>query len=1530
MSGPQYQTMNDVILNKIETMKDVYFIDPNRILQDYRKETAEIEGYHGRELLELLQNAVDELETATKRYVCIELSGNTLRFSNNGSLFSEAGITSLMYSNLSPKHNTHKYIGNKGTGFRSVLNWANCVRIYSGDLSIEFSTECAEELLNELLSKEAIKSYQTKNPDLKVATLVVPKIINPLLEKEYDTVIEIDVKDAMLEDVQDQIKNIDARTLLFLNKLERLTITRNFDKIVFDKSPQSETEELSNVLIRTYVNNQIIDTDKWMIAYREDKVEERYYKVSVAYKTDMSVKPGVLYSYFKTQIEFPVPALVHGTFDLSANRNHLNETPLNKTVLEAACSLLIDTAMHIDEYAIDYAPLRLLSLKKDFPTELVWTKIDEFYYRAIADRKLFPTVNSEYISFADNPKFYESRIADYVNGVYFSSLLLYSEDDAIRSMIKKLAKLQSSNLKYDYDAISKGIDSLLPAMNVKERAALCVEFLKDHNTIPKGSFPPKFILDSDNRVVNYKHYIFFPPETKNGDFPQPPKFASLVYMQRGLLSAFRDALGTTVTLRTLAEKLSTLNVREYNLTEIIRSVISKLNNREKKYSKNTRKCCIETVFWLWRISKRDRLQDINLQTFRVPTVARDEKIRSADILYLGEEYGNTITENLFVGKDDLFIASPQVYGICLDEINRFSEFLMGIGIAKYPRIIYKEIRPLPDAYKAILLRNFDYPLMAGDSVYLSLNDLAQASISRVNVETIEHYEAILEKAETKHIITWLQSDDRARLLVTAKYEQSQKSLGYVSKGYQQYDRHISNNKISCFMRYEFSQRLWIDVAGKRYSISQCLLRNGVGQLLLPYAVEPDLDNYVTGYYQLISEKADIRLLFTKIGAAETFAELSTNALYGILLALPSFDENGEISKALYHSIIDARGLSVLEEGNANYKKFMESGMVYCKNIRAFTDIKSALYLTEKTVSKEVLKNFKLIAIPSRQNQEIIKRYFGVNSIKIKGTIVGTPVIHNLDSEFVEDFNSFKVYAFCYRIRNAKQGEITSIKSIKVRLCNTIEANYETERVALDDYSFIRGNDAVYVKAPVGVSNMEMLRNDLGFCAAMADIITSTVDIQDDRLFQCLRSLYGQKDVGRQKLILQDLDDLGVLVASKETLEHIQSQQEMFLTACEQIGGKDILEAIQQSTLKLNFDNINSPINIEALLQVLQILEIDVQEFNNKSEFYIDLRNYYLEKLRYLVEQNRFKYKNTLFASLIDKGIDEQKNFLKRFDNFLSYKYSPINTKSFDVNKIFYKQWPILEKQTEQDADTKWKQNREMFAKEKNNSIIAGLLADLENDSLLYFGAFDELTKRYDVKVTEWKKQDEKDLAIQKPNEVPIAPIEVLSVSAAPLNISDNGHSNSTGSRFAGTQREQNKALWGAFAEEVVYRTFAQNLSDVKWVSENAKKKGVNPEGVGGLGYDLTFVDENGETIYVEIKSTVGSSIKFMITERELSFAEINCQRYEVALVTNIGDESNRKIHRLQGLFSYQEGENRHVNSKFSLFSDDYTVCCVVR
>src|SRR5690606_33927729 len=94
--------------------------DHSRIISDYHAEKQIAESYNGRQLLELLQNADD----AGTDEVLIDLNSEKgiLRIANNGTPFDISGVQSLMLAYKSSKNKRH-YIGNKGLGFRSVLNW---------------------------------------------------------------------------------------------------------------------------------------------------------------------------------------------------------------------------------------------------------------------------------------------------------------------------------------------------------------------------------------------------------------------------------------------------------------------------------------------------------------------------------------------------------------------------------------------------------------------------------------------------------------------------------------------------------------------------------------------------------------------------------------------------------------------------------------------------------------------------------------------------------------------------------------------------------------------------------------------------------------------------------------------------------------------------------------------------------------------------------------------------------------------------------------------------------------------------------------------------------------------------------------------------------------------------------------------------------------------------------------------------------------------------------------------------------------
>jgi len=172
--------MQEWVKLKLEKVKQSYVIEILNMTGAYRREIESSKEYHGRQLLELLQNADDEAENTKNSSVLIRLEKDRLIIANNGTPFSKEGILSLMYSNNSPKIKRQKKIGYKGLGFRSILNWSQSIGIKSGPFSIEFSKDNAIGFLKKLLEnhpelKREVEVASTENEQYPIATLAVPK-----------------------------------------------------------------------------------------------------------------------------------------------------------------------------------------------------------------------------------------------------------------------------------------------------------------------------------------------------------------------------------------------------------------------------------------------------------------------------------------------------------------------------------------------------------------------------------------------------------------------------------------------------------------------------------------------------------------------------------------------------------------------------------------------------------------------------------------------------------------------------------------------------------------------------------------------------------------------------------------------------------------------------------------------------------------------------------------------------------------------------------------------------------------------------------------------------------------------------------------------------------------------------------------------------------------------------------------------------------------------------------------------------------
>lgn len=133
------------IQTDIEDKKICY--NRNSIRSFFNTENKYTESYKGREILEIIQNAEDA--KANELIFTIDKEQNKIVISNNGENFSLDGYRSLLYPDLSAKPKG-VFIGQKGLGFRALINWAKEISIISNGLKVTFSEEISKKLLEEL------------------------------------------------------------------------------------------------------------------------------------------------------------------------------------------------------------------------------------------------------------------------------------------------------------------------------------------------------------------------------------------------------------------------------------------------------------------------------------------------------------------------------------------------------------------------------------------------------------------------------------------------------------------------------------------------------------------------------------------------------------------------------------------------------------------------------------------------------------------------------------------------------------------------------------------------------------------------------------------------------------------------------------------------------------------------------------------------------------------------------------------------------------------------------------------------------------------------------------------------------------------------------------------------------------------------------------------------------------------------------------------------------------------------------------
>lgn len=1621
-------------MNSVSNMQEWVKIELGKVEQSYitqilnmtgayRREIERSKGYHGRQLLELLQNADDEAENTEKPSVLIKLEIDRLIIANNGSPFSKEGILSLMYSDNSPKIKRQKKIGYKGLGFRSVLNWSQSIGIKSGHFSIEFSRDNAIDFFKSLLQKHPklrtdIKEASTEIEKYPIATLAVPKWKETydIDTSEYETYIIINFSSNKIrQEIQQQINELCMEVALFLNNLRSIKLESSERKETILRMP---LEDYGYEEIQLQDDSgKVIDSKKWRIFssigelpehIRQDEMTKQFeYDLRIAVSENIDDDINRLFSFFRTEVKFPFPAIIHGTFDLDGTRNHLNKNEVNEFLLEKLAELMIDTAKQLTQVTdeVNWDSMKLLVKKGDFDEKVEKMSFYEKLLDKIKSHKLVPVISNKYMAVDENPVFFETPYAEILKKFpeVFCELALHTSDTGVQQLIKDL-----DIVEYEQKDFIKRLNQVSDQLNIDDRAELILKIASDYlhyfERIEKRVMPSLFV-DEGGKVIDSKTQSLLPPERSRF---QLPKNVAITFISNELFRILKNKSGVN-TGEMLVNKLKYFNIQPYSFDTVIRRIVNSTTRYNRKNPENSQEHIKNMLNSLFLIFKDDKDSEKKFPAnVNVPLITRKGELKNARELYFGSEYpAGKVMDALYSSIDDtVFVANKDELGFRQDDEHKVTEFLEWVGVERFPPVELQETKE--EEYAGYVLKKLNYPYKTncGDifSSYEQFKEKKSEYTSSIRIYNIAVIDAILEKARFEDIIVWLHLDTNIHKMISKGQELEGSTYQIDIRGKRKL-RTIYHRDISSFIVWKIKTTKWIKTeSGGKVKPEICYLSKTLIDMS-PLVEVPALNLKDKAFKENNIELSDIEYILTKVGVSKDFSDFPTETIYSILRKLETSDPEGKKAKTIYRQIIESKprewSKEVAEEKAR--KDFVKDGKLLAKSdgqIRYFP-VKDTYYVDNITFCKQIMHKFPIVEIDRRSGKDQVRDIFGVNPLEdIKFEINEEPHRHKLDKDFSKAFESFKPYILAYRLQKKDvNSELNRLKKLKIVLCTGIRATYKHNDVEddlkLNPYEHIQagGETTAYLllNPEKRYDNLGDLKNDIKFCESLAEIISGILKVGENR--KDFRDLFPKDRSQRDMIIQSDLDDphLEKLKKARELFRNPSDLEEDFWqnilevkgnarNIIEQVEGKEVVKLladelkIEKSLLeelykKINYEELSIKSNLPYFKQLFEALKMSAEEFNHVSYEQIDFQEYFEKEITYETFKLLNKFRSFLYSQLLDKDIDEKKNFMKYVneykESYLINDYDINKELEIDKKKYFdmlfkkekFKQLELtyeqLTEQNEIDLEKLFRDKKMKLQKKLTQTMpflseyIKEFLDDNENKSLLFFGEYDELIKQFEneykleetgegiVRTRKKKiKLNDKDAEYDENNyqtlmdniDEDLNDNEYYIDMYDPVKPREKPSQGRPGGRAGSSAKVTNSKEIGFIGEYYVYQSLIKKYSkdNVSWVSEYAKTANINTEGRDGLGYDLMRIDDKGEVHYVEIKATNTDDLSFPISSSEVRFGEKHKDNYEIILVFNVCSQ-NREFKNLGNIFKYAEDESFTNNTKFSVENDGFRI-----
>lgn len=1458
--------MHDKILKEIETRKEIYQTSPYDMVAAYNREIETEKEYNGRQLLELLQNADDE--KSDEVLIKLDTQQKTLQILNRGINcipFSFKGIRSLMISNLSSKTNK-KFIGNKGLGFRSIINWSEKIIINSNDLDIVFSRDTVDDIYDELFDRDIqrkIREERELPPSIKpIPFLSIPKV-SQNKQSEWVTTVAILYKDKYQNDIKKQIGDLRKEILLFLNHLKTLVVIVD-DDIVLEVDKDSLLQEWNIFQRKEQLPREFWDKDN----------EAEYYDLKLALQDNLENNIKELFSYFPTKIDINLPYIVHGTFELNSSRNEINDSKKNRYILKELVHLIIDTAKELTKQEVSYKAIEMLSFtSKNNVLESLgfYEAIDE----AIDVLEIFPCLDSAYRSMDD--VVFEDELSSFVYNtsydVYFPNLLIplpehISLDNfSLSSTIEREKFILLSEMIKD---IKTRVDYIY----------ILASIYTDDNKLP-------ILVDENGELIGLDDDVYTP---SNQDF-SIPKYVKIKFIHKelfGRLIGKFNLKSTDNKPREIQRKLKEItNIQSYEPAPVLQKIVTTTNKVLNQNGIDTKTIIKQMVQSLYEnfilLDKTTIPNDTKIQLLN-----KDESLSDAKDLFLSVTYpSGEITETLFrdVFANKEFLANISVYGLENEPIEDVEMLFLWLGVNKISKLI-----PTSKFDKQSYCRKY-FTLISGKPDYAHHMTIG-------NVHTIYKLDEISKNITLEKFVLWCIKDEHI-------YESFIEKIQVMLRGSRGGYINTRHSDISFIYHKLLSLNVFKDYLIGNEKISQLVN-------------EYQFNFQYREFEKYNINKADIESMLLKIGATDKFEKLSIDAVSKVVHSLPKKTPEGKQAQSIYKLCIKHFERNKLPLNNSNIAMFFAKK----ENQKRYYNAKEVFYNGNIKLPKNITNTKAILDYPRRQNTKHVVDFFGINNLKeIEIIILQKELDKVLTTKFNQLLNQIKEYILVYRLKDIEKDkvaeeELRKLQNMEISLCSSVHYRQDEKEHELENNDYIKDGQEYLIKINPSKPLHDIIHDSSGFefQESFADIVGLVFDIQDTQVF---RNMIKEDTLYIEKTIRNDIGS-DVLIRARELLGKSDEKLSFWKTVYTLIGEEfkytssddllssiaDELELIAQ-TDTLDYLHLSSYQDCVVITQLFKELDITIENFNNKEPFYkIDSTQYNQVNIKQAFENHSKKFQRLLYSYCLEQQKEKDFNDLKALYNKNDsyclqqaehYKYSS------DINNNEIIQQYIREHFEFDGVDETSIDFQSVYNQNISKIDVDELNGNSDYLSLLYFEnglkeILQYLEKEHNLVVKDEGKVNNFGCSVLKP----IIDAE-LKNSSDILNHQDSVKK-ASGARKHNNKSDKQKQKIGRTSEQEVCDSLVMEdgVEDVEQVSNDDDS----------LGYDIRYKDKDGLYRYAEVKTFFSN--QFYLTKNEKEFALANIGFYELFLV------STNEIFRLKDVdFTDKD--------KFILVENEYIV-----